>query len=440
MHLGETAQQLLAGLRVAAHLDRRILLAEPAQAGSHLLLVALGLRRNREAHHRLRETDLRQLDLALGVEEHVARLRLLELRDGADVALAELGYLRVVLALQVEQLADPLFRVCAPVDDVRVGLERAVEDPEDVDAARERIGDRLEDERRGAPAVDGDRRALARRRGDALDEQIEQRRRPEVLRGDAARHGKNLTARDRVLERLRNFLGPELLAVEVALHQTLVGLDDRVEELLAVLVHLRLHLRGDLARAAFALAAWIHVRLHVEEVDDALQLVLRADRDVHRDAFVGQLLPHRVEHAEEVCALAVEHVHEEDAREPGFFGTRPVTRCLHLDAHHGADAEERAFDDAQRCNRVALEAGVAGCVDQVDLASLPLEVTDGRRERHLAPLLVIVPVADRGARLDRAQPVRRLGLEEQRLDERGLSRPTVSDDGDVADLARLDCH
>jgi hypothetical protein len=178
----------------------------------------------------------------------------------------------------------------------------------------------------------------------------------------------------------------------------------------------------------------------VQQVDDALQLVLRADRDVHRDAFVGQLLAQSVEHAEEVGTLAVEHVDEDDAGEIRRFGACPVARRLHLDAHHRADDEEGAFDNAERGNRVALEAGVAGRVDQVDLASLPLEVADRRRQRHLPPLLVVVPVADRRARLDRAEPVRRPRLEQQRLDERRLARPAVSDDGDVANLARLYWH
>ena len=38
------------------------------------------------------------------------------------------------------------------------------------------------------------------------------------------------------------------------------------------------------------------------------------------------------------------------------------------------------------------------------------------------------------------EPVGRLRLEEQRLDERRLARPAVADDGDVADLPGFDGH
>ena len=84
--------------------------------------------------------------------------------------------------------------------------------------------------------------------------------------------------------------------------------------------------------------------------------------------------------AVEIGTLAVEHVHEEHTRETSFLGTVPVPGRLHLDAHDGAQDEYRPFDDAQRGDRIALEAGVAGRVDQVDLPALPFEVLDGRRK------------------------------------------------------------
>jgi hypothetical protein len=87
-----------------------------------------------------------------------------------------------------------------------------------------------------------------------------------------------------------------------------------------------------------------------------------------------------------------------------------------------------------------VKTGVSGGVDQVDLSALPLHVADRRGERHLAALLVVVPVADGRAGLDCAQPIRGAGLEEERLDERRLPRSAMTDHGDVADLPRLEWH
>jgi hypothetical protein len=48
----------------------------------------------------------------------------------------------------------------------------------------------------------------------------------------------------------------------------------------------------------------------MEEVDDPFELVLAPDRDVDRDAAVRELGAQLLEDGEEVCPLAVEHVHE----------------------------------------------------------------------------------------------------------------------------------
>src|SRR5262249_11527362 len=112
-------------------------------------------------------------------------------------------------------------------------------------------------------------------------------------------------------------------------------------------------------------------------------------------------------------------------------------RGVDLDAHHAAEDDEHTLDDAQRRVRVRLEARVARRVDEVDLAVLPLEVTQRARQGHGPLLLVLVPVRARGALVDAADPSRLPGLEEQRLDERRLPDAAVAGDGDVADLRGL---
>ena len=133
--------------------------------------------------------------------------------------------------------------------------------------------------------------------------------------------------------------------------------------------------------------------------------------------FARQLRAHRLERPEEVGPLAVEHVHDDDAGDVPVLAAVPGPPRADLDAHHAADDDQLALDDAQRGDRVALEAGVARRVDQVDLPLLPLAVAERGRQRHLPPVLVLVPVGDGRPLLDRAEPVDRAGLEEQRLDE-----------------------
>ena len=264
--------------------------------------------------------------------------------------------------------------------------------------------------------------------------------RAEVLGRDAARDRIDLVARDGILQRRRDVLGGDLLAAEIALHQRFVRLDDGIEQLGAVLRDRVGELGRDLDRIAFAAARGIQVRAVVEQVDDAPHLVLCADRQLNRDAPIGQLFAECAEDPEEVGALAVEHVDEDQSRELELVRAVPHTRRVHLHSHHARDDDQRALDDTQRCDRVRLEACVTRRVDQVDLAPLPHTLAEGRGQRHLSSLLVLLPVGDRRPGLDRAEPVRRLGLEQQGLHERCLARAAVTDDSDVADLPGFDGH
>ncbi len=158
---------------------------------------------------------------------------------------------------------------------------------------------------------------------------------------------------------------------------------------------------------------------------------------MYGDALRRELVAQRLERAEEVGALAVEHVDEDHAREAELVGELPRPRRAHLDAHHGRDGHERALDDPSGAPQLALERRIARHVDQVDLPVLPLRVLERHRDRELPLVLVLIRVGDRRSRLDRSETVDLARLEEERLDERRLPDPAVTDDGDVADPCGL---
>ena len=72
----------------------------------------------------------------------------------------------------------------------------------------------------------------------------------------------------------------------------------------------------------------------MEHVDDAGELMLGADRQVHRDAARGELLLDLAERAEEVGALAVEHVDEQHPREAELVRHVLHPRRSDLEPHH----------------------------------------------------------------------------------------------------------
>ena len=67
-----------------------------------------------------------------------------QLRDGADLAGLELADRLLLLAVEQEQLADPLVLVAVRVPGVGLAVERAAEDPEVRQPADERVGGGLE--------------------------------------------------------------------------------------------------------------------------------------------------------------------------------------------------------------------------------------------------------------------------------------------------------
>ena len=172
--------------------------------------------------------------------------------------------------------------------------------------------------------------------------------RAEVLRRHAAGDGEYLTARDRDLERGSDSVGVQLVALEVLLHQCVVGLHDLVEELLAIFLGQIDHVLGDRNRLSLFSAVRRHIGAHVQDIDDAPQIVLRADGQMHGNTPGRKLVLDLGERTVEVGTLAVEHVDEEDTSQSELVSDLLHPGRADLEPHHTVDHDERALDDTQR--------------------------------------------------------------------------------------------
>ena len=113
VQLSLAADEELLRLLVALEADRRILFDDAVDRRRELVLVAARLRLDRERDRRLRILDVRDDDRVVLRRQRVAGLHVLQFRDRADVAGAQLGHRHLLLALQQLQLADALFVVPA---------------------------------------------------------------------------------------------------------------------------------------------------------------------------------------------------------------------------------------------------------------------------------------------------------------------------------------
>ena len=175
------------------------------EGDAHLLLVGLGLRLDRDVHHRVGEGDRLEDDRRVGRAQRVAGGGLLEAHARGDVAGVDRLLLLAVVGVHHQDAPDALGALGAGVEDAPAGVQRAGVDAEVGELADERVGHDLEGQRgerrvvvgraggRGGLAVAALLRGLealhrrhVERAGQVVDDRVEQRLHALVLEGGAA--------------------------------------------------------------------------------------------------------------------------------------------------------------------------------------------------------------------------------------------------------------
>ena len=235
----------------------------------------------------------------------------------------------------------------------------------------------------------------------------------------------------------------ELLAMEVLVGQLLVHLGDGLDERAPVLVGLGLEFRRDVDDVdVVAQVIAVVDGLHLDEVDDALELVLAADRDLERDGVGAEAVLDRVDTAPEVGTGPVELVDEAEAGYAVAVGLTPDRLGLGLDAGHAVEDDHRAIEHAQAPLDLDGEVHVPGRIDDVDTMIAPERRRRGSRDRD-APLLFLGhPVHGCSAFMDLTDLVDLLRVEEDPLGHGRLAGVDMRDDSDVPRLRErnLSCH
>ena len=138
----------------------------------------------------------------------------------------------------------------------------------------------------------------------------------------------------------------DLLLGEELLEEVVVGLGDRLDELAARLFGGRRELGRDVALGG--VLALVDVRLHAEQVDDALELVLAADRDLDGDDLRAERLAQVRRRATAKSARSRSSMLQKRMRaRAALVGARPEPLGLDLDAEDAVDDHEGRLDDPQ---------------------------------------------------------------------------------------------
>ena len=352
-----------------------------------------------------------------------------------------------------QQPADALGAAGLDVEDAAAFLELAGVDAEVSELADVGVGHDLEGEGGegslvggGALVLDvlglalagrhdaGHRRHLERR-GQQLDDRVEQRLHALVLERGAAEDRGHLGVEAGPVQRLGDPLVRNLFLGQVGLHQLVVVVGAGLDQLGAVFLGLLARSSGISIVSYSAPSSSVQISaFHLDQVDDAFEVVLAADRQLDRQRVGAEPVGHRLHRVEEVGAGAVHLVDVGEARHLVLVGLAPDRLGLGLDPGDGVEDGDRAVEHAQAALDLDREVDVAGRVDDVDPVVLPLAGGGGGGDRDAALLLLLHPVHHRSALVDLAHLVGAAGVIEDALGRRRLTGVDVRHDPDIARL------
>ena len=288
--------------------------------------------------------------------------------------------------MHLQDAADALALMLGGVQHGGTGVENTGVNTDEGQTANERVGRDLEGkagERRiivsmtniflagiGVHTVD---------RGDihggrhVVDDGVEQLLHALVLVGRTANDGNHLVVDGGLTDGLADEVLRNGLLFERQLHDLVVQVGAGVNELGAILLSELEHVLGDLLHAhVLAELVVVDISVHLHQVDDALEGVFRADRQLDGDSVALETV---VDHVQNVVEVRTHDIHLVDVDHAGdlvVIGLAPHRLRLGLNAALGAENGHRAVQNAQGALDLNGEVDVARGVDDVQ-AGLPFQ-------------------------------------------------------------------
>ena len=345
-----------------------------------------------------------------------------------------------------QHAADALLLVARRIDHAGAARQHAGIDTAEGDGADERIVHDLECEQRQrflvvgpanhfvAVVIDALDRGHVDRRRQIVHHRVEQRLNALVLESRAAQHRIERAGQHRLADQALECRLIGFLAVEVGGQRVVIEFDGGFQHLLAIFLGLFDEVGGniDVVEIGAERLVFPDYALHANEIDQALEVVLRTDRKLDRNRLGAEAIDDIVEALEEVGTGLVHLVGEDDARNPVFVALTPDRFGLRLDALVGIEHAYRAVEHAQRTLDFDGEVDMAGGVDDVEALAVPERGGRRRGDGDAALLLLLHPVHRRGTFVHFADLVALAGVIQDALGGRGLAGIDMCHDTEVA--------
>ena len=165
---------------------------------------------------------------------------------------------------------------------------------------------------------------------------------------------------------------------EELFHQGIVSLGNHFHQFFVT--SLRRGFQVHWNRNLFPLAVAAHivgVGLHADEIHHTLQILFRADRQLHGNHRPTECFRHRVDHALVVRAIAVHASADDHPWHLVLFGVSPNFFRRQLPHRHAIDQRDHGLHRRQRHLGFVHEHVEAGRVEEIDLHPFPF----GKRNR-----------------------------------------------------------
>ena len=358
--------------------------------------------------------------------------------------------------MHLQDTADTLFLALRGVVHVGAAIEDTGVYAEECELTDVRVRHDLECERRERSLVacrtmvflarlrvdTSDRRDIRRSRH-VIDDCIEERLNALIAIGSTAGDRAELARYRTLADDCLDLIFRDLFAAEVLLHEVIVELGKSLEEDLTVFLSLILHVIRDRDFIFdFAEVVFIDDGFHLDEVDDALEVVLSTDRQLDGNCVRIEALLHHLDDIVEVRAGDVHLVDIGHTRNIVILSLTPNSLSLRLNTAASSQDCYSAIEYAQGTLNFYREVHVTRRINDVDAMIFPMAGRCSGRDRDTTLLLLNHPVHRCSTIMYFTDLVVDTRVEEDTLRGRRLTGIDVSHDTDVASLFKgiLSCH
>ena len=452
MQLAHAGDERLTGLFVDRRLEGWILLAHLFERFGEFLLFVGGFRLDRHGNDRLREGNRFEKNRFFDVAERVAGYAEAKPDYPADIARGDRIDERTVIRLNAPELGHVLFLFGAGIQNARIRFERSGIDAYEVHVAvRMRLN--FENERAEGIRIDEFARLLlfriggidafnggqVVRSGEIIADAVHNGLNADAVEGRAAEDGHAHIGERRLTQHRANEIDGNFRFREQQFGQFVAEDREVVEQLFAIEFRLFLHFRLDFRFGIFfALRTGIEGKLlHGNEIDRTSKRAghmrrTGADRDCDDDRLGVEALLDIVDDGVEIGALAVHLIDKGDSGNVVFIRLTPDGFALRFDALARAENDDAAVENAERAFDFRGEIDVSGRVDEIKDVSVPVESYARGVNGNSAFAFFRVKVGDRSSRVDHADLMNELRVEEHLLGNGRLARVDMGDNADIS--------